>query len=101
MYHRPSFVSYHGGQGLDLMLCGLLKDHAQSYDRYMSIDVTDQLLLTKEGESFDLASFNIQRGRDHGLPTYNDVREYCGLPRVHAHPGHGHFNGQPFLSVYK
>uniref|UniRef100_A0A8W8MH94 Uncharacterized protein n=1 Tax=Magallana gigas TaxID=29159 RepID=A0A8W8MH94_MAGGI len=41
---------------------------------------TDHLFENADGGAFDLASLNLQRGRDHGLPPYNSWRQWCGLP---------------------
>lgn len=42
--------------------------------------VRNELFRDVNGVTFDLMSFNIQRGRDHALPSYNAWREWCGLP---------------------
>lgn len=42
--------------------------------------VRNELFRDVNGLTFDLMSFNIQRGRDHALPSYNAWREWCRLP---------------------
>jgi len=33
---------------------------------------------------FDLLSYDIQRGRDNGLPPYNKIRYICGLKKANT-----------------
>lgn len=75
-------------ESVDAFVRGLLADSAQKSDRFMSPQLTDHLFEDSFGNSLDLASFNIQRGRDHGLPPYNIWRHWCDFS-VASHFGIG------------
>jgi hypothetical protein len=70
--------------GVDSILLGLSHQKAQEIDNLIVDDVRNFLFENTDGVGFDLASLNIQRGRDHGLPDYNTVREAYGLERVES-----------------
>ena len=68
--------------GADSILKYLASTHAQEVDNQI-VDSLRNFLFGQPGQGgFDLASLNIQRGRDHGLADYNSVREAYGLARV-------------------
>jgi hypothetical protein len=54
----------------------------QSFDAKVIDDVRNFLFGPPGSGGLDLASLNIMRGRERGLPDYNTVRENFGLPRV-------------------
>jgi peroxidase len=67
------------GGGLKSLLRGLANQQAQEVDNKV-VDAVRNFLFGDPGEGgFDLASANIQRGRDHGLADYNTVRQAYGL----------------------
>jgi hypothetical protein len=67
-------------RGIEPLLRGLARNRAQKVDAYIIDDVRNFLFGPPGSGGFDLASLNLQRGRDHGLPSYNDVRLAYGLP---------------------
>ncbi|XP_032769432.1 lactoperoxidase [Rattus rattus] len=68
--------------GIDPLVRGLLAKKAKlmHQDRMMTGELRNKLFQpTHTIHGFDLASINIQRCRDHGMPGYNSWRAFCGL----------------------
>ena len=64
--------------GVNSLLLGLPTQVAQEVDNLI-VDGVRNFLFDAETGGFDLAAVNIQRGRDVGLPSYNDARRGLGL----------------------
>ncbi len=73
--------------GIEPILRGFTAHLHQEVDVFIIDDVRNFLFVddqptgTPRLQGFDLASLNIHRGRDHGLPSYNDMRVALGLER--------------------
>lgn len=67
------------GGGIEPLLRGAAYQICQETD-VRTVDELRNFLFGVPGQGgLDLAALNIQRGRDHGLPSYNKVREILGL----------------------
>lgn len=73
--------------GPDPLLKYLATDKAQEVDTQLVGGLRDFLFGPPGAGGFDLASLNIQRGRDHGLSDYNTTRAAYGLARVKSFAG--------------
>lgn len=69
--------------GIESVFFGLLFDPAAKYDTNLMDTFQNHLFESTDSagniKAFDLLALNINRGRDHGIPTYNAIRQLCGL----------------------
>ena len=75
-FFNPEFIKKNE---IDHLLLGLAHQKAQEVDPHLVDDVRNFLFGPPGSGGFDLASLNLQRGRDHGLGSLNHVRYELGL----------------------
>lgn len=68
--------------GIDPLIRGLFSSPAKDRrykDGALNAELTERLFEMGNAVALDLAALNIQRSRDHGLPSYNKWRVLCNL----------------------
>ena len=82
---RESFFNIQSinARGINPTMFGLVGNQSNTVDSKFAFGLARRLFV-RPGESghMDLTAFNIQRGRDHGIPTYGRWRQFCGLPAI-------------------
>ena len=80
-FFAPEQIVAHG---VDPLLRGLAAQACQDIDTMVIDDVRNFLFGPPGAGGFDLAALNLQRGRDHGLPSYEVLRRAMRLPEVRS-----------------
>lgn len=79
LFFRPA--STFTSEEMDNIIRGVAIRPAQEVDNQVVNLLRNFLFSRVEGVSgFDLVALNIQRGRDHNLPTFNEIRGLFGIP---------------------
>jgi len=79
------FVLGKDGSAFENELLGMAHQPSQKADLVATDDMTDFLFFDKSSGSKvgdDIMARNIQRGRDHGIPTYNTMRQACKVSKL-------------------
>ena len=79
-YFNPLLIKFSGG--IEPFLRGMAKQVQQKCDTKMVDAVRNYLFGTPEQGGLDLATINIMRSRERGLPDYNTIRADFGLEKV-------------------
>jgi len=82
-FFDPTILGDHAAN-VDLVLKGLATQEAQENDVQLVDEIRNFLFGPPGAGGLDLAALDIQRGRDHGLPDFNSLREFYGLDRIES-----------------
>lgn len=81
-FFNPQVILMSGG--IDPFLKGMATQVQQEMDCKVINDVRNFLFGAPGAGGLDLAAININRGRERGIPTYNEIRQYLGLPPINS-----------------
>lgn len=73
--------------GVDEAMSSAINTQLARTDPYFTTELTNKLFANPKSRKpcgLDLVSLNIQRGRDHGLPTYPEWRTHCGFAPINT-----------------
>ncbi|MEQ8769026.1 MAG: peroxidase family protein [Phycisphaerales bacterium] len=79
-FFNPSTIT--GAGALEALMRGMSAQEAEELDTQMIDGVRNMLFGDPGHGGMDLMAANLMRGRDHGIGTYNDIREAMGLIRL-------------------
>ncbi|XP_020300497.1 peroxidase-like [Pseudomyrmex gracilis] len=79
-FNRPAVIERNNN--LDDLTRGLTSQQQKMTDPFFDEEITHFFFKRGRILGSDLRAIDVQRDRDHGLASYNDYREYCGLPRA-------------------
>lgn len=79
-FNRPSIIE--ANDNYDSLTRGLGTQPEQLTDNNYDAEIRHFLFRGNRPFGGDLRAIDIQRNRDHGLASYNDFREFCGLRRA-------------------
>ena len=78
---RESFfnpLQYYISGGTDPILRGLLEEKSREVNEFVNRVLTTQLFASSNDSlGHDLAARNIQRGREHAIPSYREFQKFC------------------------
>ncbi|XP_060857239.1 peroxidase-like isoform X2 [Metopolophium dirhodum] len=82
-YNRPTglLLNY-----MDQLVRGLSTQNTQKIDMLFTKTLTNHLYSVYPNHPFgmDIVSLDIQRTRDHGIPSYTEFRKYCRLKAIRS-----------------
>ncbi|CAH2040578.1 unnamed protein product, partial [Iphiclides podalirius] len=76
-FNRPSIIEI--GDNFDNFIRGLSYQPADKSDEYCDPEITQNLFRDNHTSGEDLRALDIQRSRDHGVGTYVELRNFCGM----------------------
>ncbi|XP_028142829.2 uncharacterized protein LOC114336668 [Diabrotica virgifera virgifera] len=71
---------------VDEITRGLISTPIETLDQFITGEVTNHLFEDRRipFSGIDLIARNLQRARDHGIPSYNNYRAFCNLKRAYS-----------------